>query len=374
MNILSIGTDKNLFNEKSGVFSRILEYSKLVDNFFVFVFVHKNKGFDYKRSRNLHIYPINYSSKLFSFFNLYFLMKKVVRGNNLNKKNCLIVSQDPFEVGLFSWVLKKIFKFKLEIQVHGDFLSSHYKNQSWRHCFQVFLGKRVLRRADQVRTVSLRSENKIINKLKIKPEKIINLPILFLQKKEIGEVNKNYLKEKYPQFKFIILMASRLVKEKNIKLVISVFDDLNKNYSDTGLLILGSGPEEENLKKMANNKNIVFLGWVDDLDKYYSGADVFLISSDHEGWAMTAIEATAFGLPVVMTDVGCANEFIKNNYNGIIFPVGDKEKMFEVLEFLILNESERRRMSQNSLESYKLLTERNYLQELKDSWINCLKS
>ncbi|HOZ53627.1 MAG TPA: glycosyltransferase [bacterium] len=375
MNIVAISTDKNIFKDRSTVEARMLEYSKLVDSFFVLVFVPKGDNFNNKKIGNLNIFPINYSFKLLSFFNLYFLFKKIQKNNNFNKNNCLILSQDPFEVGFFSWILKKVSGIKLEIQVHNDFLNKKYQSQSIRNFFQMVLGKNILKGANQIRTVSLRSKQSLIENINLNSKKIINLPILFFPKKEETNLLRNYFKEKYPNIKTMILMASRFVKEKNIELAIEVFNKLSEEALDTGLLILGSGPEESAIKKLAqNNKKIFFEGWVNNLSNYYYNADIFLISSNHEGWGMTAVEAASFGLPVIMTDVGCANEFIKNRYNGIVCPVGDKESMYESLKFLVLNKNERERMSQNSLESYKLLTEKNYLQELKNSWVNCLKS
>lgn len=371
MSTLSIGTDKKLFIKNSGVFLRMLEYSKLSNGLFIFVFVNKKEGFSYVGKDNLHIYPVNYSHKLFSFFNLYSVFKKVIRENKLNYKNSFITAQDPFEIGLFSWILSKIFKFKLELQVHTDFLNKYYQKQSRRAIFQIFLAKIILKKADQIRVVSLRIKNSIISKLKISEQKVLNLPISFTNLKKEENLNNNYLKEKYPQFNFIILMASRLVKEKNISLAIKVFNKLNKEFADIGLIIVGSGQEEMDLKEKAkDNKNIVFESWVNNLSDYYISADIFLLTSNYEGWGMTVVEASSYGLPVVMTDVGCAGEFLKNNYNGIICPVGDEQKTLESLRFLINNEEKRREIGNNAFKSYQDLIKTNYLQKLKDSWEN----
>ena len=166
-------------------------------------------------------------------------------------------------------------------------------------------------------------------------------------------------------------MASRLVKEKNINLAINIFNNLSKEFSGLGLVIVGSGPEEAKLKSLAeNNKNIIFEPWVNNLSDYYASSDIFLLTSNYEGWGMTVVEANSYGLPVVMTDVGCAGEFIKNNYNGIIYPVCDEQKILESLKFLIENKEEREKMSNNAFNSYQDLVKIDYLQKLKDSWKN----
>lgn len=373
MNILAISSDKKILQEESSVFIRMLKYSELVNNFFIFVFVNEQEGFIYKKINNLHICPINYSNKLFAFFSLYHIFKKIIKENDLSNKNSFITAQDPFEIGLFSWVLSKLFNLKLEIQVHTDFLNKYYKKQSWRAFFQIFLAKIILKRSNQIRVVSLKIKNNIINRLKIVEHKVFNLPILFVSQKEQESLNKNYLKEKYQQFTFIILMASRLVKEKNINLAINAFNKLNKEFDSLGLVIVGSGQEEMMLKELAkNNKNIIFEPWANNLSYYYTSSDIFLLTSNYEGWGMTVVEANSYGLPVVMTDVGCAGEFIKNNYNGIICPVCDEQKILESLKFLINNKEEREKMNSNARQAYQNLLGVNYLEELKNIWNNFL--
>lgn len=373
MNILAISSDKKILQEESSVFSRMLKYSELVNNFFIFVFVNKQEDFTYKKINNLHICPVNYSSKLFSFFSLYSIFKKIIKENDLSNKNSFITAQDPFEIGLFSWVLSKLFNLKLEIQIHTDFLNKYYRKQSWRAVFQIFLAKIILKRSDQIRVVSLKIKDNIINILKIAEHKVVNLPILFVSQKEQENLSKNYLKEKYPQFNFIILMASRLVKEKNINLAINVFNELNKEFDSLGLVIVGSGQEGMMLKELAkNNKNIIFEPWVNNLSDYYISSDIFLLTSNYEGWGMTVVEANSYGLPVVMTDVGCAGEFIKNNYNGLICPVGDNQKILESLKFLINNKEEKEKMNSNARQAYQNLLRINYLEELKNIWNNFL--
>jgi len=371
MNVLAISSDRKILEEESSVFFRMLKYSELVDNFFVFIFVNKKEGFVYKKINNLYICPINYSSKLFSFFSLYSVFKKIIKKNNLNNKNSFIIAQDPFEIGLFSWILAKIFKLKLEIQVHIDFYNKYYRKEKSRFFLQYFLAKFLLKRGDQIRVVSSRIKKYLIENLKIRENKIIYLPIIFDNQKGKVKSNSSYLKEKYPQFDFIILMASRFVPQKNIVLAIKSFEKISINFKKIGLVIIGSGPDEEKIKKLAkNNKNVIFESWVNNLSDCYASSDVFLLTSDYEGWGMTVVEASSYGLPIVMTDVGCAGEFIKNNYNGIICPVRDEQKILESLKFLIENKEEREKMSNNAFNSYQDLVKIDYLQKLKDSWKN----
>ena len=130
-------------------------------------------------------------------------------------------------------------------------------------------------------------------------------------------------------------MASRLTKEKNIGMAIEAMKEVVKERPKTGLIIVGDGPEREALElKTTNYKlktNIIFENWTDDLASYYKTADLFLLTSNYEGYGRTIIEAMAANCPIVMTDVGLAGEVVKNYYNGIIVPAGDKKEMKEAI-------------------------------------------
>lgn len=120
------------------------------------------------------------------------------------------------------------------------------------------------------------------------------------------------LKDKYKQFKKIILIVSRLESEKNIDGAISAFAIAKNELSDVGLVIVGSGGEMNKLKKLAYNlgiiDSVIFEGWQTDLLPYYKGADVLLVTSWYEGYGVVFKEAEATNCRVISTDVGIARE------------------------------------------------------------------
>jgi glycosyltransferase involved in cell wall biosynthesis len=79
-------------------------------------------------------------------------------------------------------------------------------------------------------------------------------------------------------------------------------------------VIVGSGSELKNLKSRVLNlklqDNVIFERWQDKeiIYSYYKTTDLFLITSDYEGYGLTIVEALASNLPVLSTDVGVARE------------------------------------------------------------------
>jgi len=231
------------------------------------------------------------------------------------------------------------------------------------------------------RVVSARIKKSLIAQ-KINPEKIFVLPI-FVDVERFNTASiKTNLKQKYPQFNFIILMAARLSPEKNIGLAIEAMAGIIKKYPKAGLVIVGSGPEENNLKlKIARlasraerdnlklRDNIVLEPWTDDLISYLKSADLFLLTSNYEGWGMVVAEAAAAGCPIVMTDVGCAGELVVNNESGLVVPPGNKTALITALSRSLADESLRKKFKVNALEAAKKMpTKRQYLADYRKSW------
>ncbi len=120
------------------------------------------------------------------------------------------------------------------------------------------------------------------------------------------------------------IYVGRLSPEKNLPLLIEAFNELPE-YT---LNIIGYGPQEADLKAMAN-PNIVFLGAVHnkDLRDYYQSNDVFVLPSLSEPWGLVVEEALNNGLPVIVSDrVGCSEEIIDET-NGLVFHSGDSDSL-----------------------------------------------
>ena len=58
--------------------------------------------------------------------------------------------------------------------------------------------------------------------------------------------------------------------------------------------------------------------WTDDPFSYYKTADLFLLTSNYEGYGMAVVEAMAAGCPVIMTDVGLAGEVLIDKKDGLV--------------------------------------------------------
>ncbi len=338
MKVLMFSTDAKIFEEGTDARARMLEYGGLFEELHLVIL--SGRTFDVRRSKfekigNTFFYATNSRWKISRLFDAYKIAKTIIIHYSLFTNHPVISTQDPFETGIVGYMLKRKFRIPLQVQVHTDFFSPYFAAESWKNKLRVIVGRRIVRAADSIRAVSERIKRTLVGEGDVAPEKISVLPIFVDAAALRAALPAFDLRKKYPQFGEIILMASRLTKEKNIGLAIAAMQKVIKKYPHAGLVIVGEGPEKPKLelyaKRYTLNANIVFEPWTNDLASYYKGADVFLMTSNYEGYGRTAVGAAVCGLPVVMTDVGLAGDFIADGFNGVVCPVGDARAVTEAL-------------------------------------------
>jgi len=154
MRVLMISTDRKLFENGSSVSKRMIEYGSLFEELHVVVFSLKKLGFStIKLSENVTIYSTEALTKLDYVLNAVSIGKNIV--SKINGK-WIISSQDPFETGLVGLLLKKKTKFPLQLQMHGDFWSPYYEEESFMNKMRLKIAKLVIPKADCIRVVSER--------------------------------------------------------------------------------------------------------------------------------------------------------------------------------------------------------------------------
>ncbi len=317
-----ISLDKKILDPNSAVAQRMIEYGK-ENELFIIIPSKEKRSFDL--SPNVHVQSTCGKNKVTQFLSLKRTGKKLVKENSIQA----ITTQDLFFTGLVGWLLKRKFRIKLEVQMHGDFLGDYYKKQWLRLC----LAKFVLKRADVIRVVGERIRQSLVN-LGVAENKIEVRPISV----DVDEI-KNYqpkfnLHQKYPGFEKIFLVLGRLDPVKNVGWLVDVFMEVikQKNYL---LLIVGSGAEEAKIKSLITDHrlfcNVVLEGWTDDPYSYIKTADCMLFPSLSEGYGLVAMEAGAAGTPVIMNDVGVANYELKPSEKVKILPINDKDAWIKAI-------------------------------------------
>ena len=143
-----------------------------------------------------------------------------------------------------------------------------------------------------------------------------------------------------------IVSVGRLDSQKNQKLLIDAFYEVNKKYPDFNLIIYGEGilrnELEQQIKFLGLEKKVELPGNISNVLDKIRDASIFVLSSNYEGMPNALIEAMALGIPCISTDCPCGGpkSLIENNINGLLFPVGNKEELVKQIFFYIENTSE----------------------------------
>lgn len=343
LKVLSIGSDRKSFDESSPVFERLSCYAEKMDSFYVIIFT--KRGYTKKTVGNLHIYPTNSFSRMFYVSDAKKLVKQIIESNDLTAVDTVVSTQDPFESGLVGYFVHKKFNLPLQLQIHTDFLSTHF-NQGFLNRIRVIIGSFLIPKAQGLRVVSdviKESIQKKFPRLTTVPEV---LPIFVDVDAIINKVPEKNLEKGLKDNKFIICMASRLTKEKRIDVAIEAVARLIKEFPHTALVIAGSGNQLNYLKnksrKLGVEKNIMFIGWQNDLVSLFKTSDLYLLTSAYEGYGMSLIEAGASGCPIVTTNVGVAKtSLFKNGENCFVCPVDDVSKISDAISKMIHNNTTR---------------------------------
>ena len=137
-----------------------------------------------------------------------------------------------------------------------------------------------------------------------------------------------------------IVSVGRLEPVKNHRMLIHAFNDFHSMHSDYELFIFGAGQLEQDLKTLVTelglDKSVIFKGFVTDVIEQIWDSKIFVLSSDYEGISNAMLEALAVGVPVIATDcpVGGSRTYIKNEYNGLLIPVGNREMLTNAMKRL----------------------------------------
>ena len=178
-----------------------------------------------------------------------------------------------------------------------------------------------------------------------------------------------------------ILYVGRLVDIKGIIYLIKAFEIIVKKYPNLKLILIGSGPEKENLQiyiKKHNIKNITLINTVPHkkLSYYYRQSSIVVLPSiGFEMLGMTIVESFSCGTPVVASNIGGIPELVKDNITGMLFKPGDYIDLSSKILYLLTNPSLLKKLGLNCLNTIKSsYNEINHYKSLITIYRSVLKS
>jgi glycosyltransferase involved in cell wall biosynthesis len=147
---------------------------------------------------------------------------------------------------------------------------------------------------------------------------------------------------------FVVGWIGRMTAIKNTDVVLQAFAALRERGVDAALCLIGDGPDRDALERKAHGlgvmRHCLFLGYQENVARFYAAFDAFLLASENEGTPVTTIEALAAGCPVVATRVGGVPDVVEDGVDGFLTEPRDADALAERLERLAVDPGLRARM------------------------------
>src|SRR5688572_29304551 len=168
---------------------------------------------------------------------------------------------------------------------------------------------------------------------------------------------KSALREKLnlPQTAIIAIYTGRLVSYKGLPLLLKVWGEILCRHEKVLLLLAGSGGLDihnceaqlhDYAKSAALEKNVWFLGSVQNIPQYLQAADLFVFPTENDAFPSSIVEAMACALPVVTTPVGAIKTIVTHRETGLHVQPRNHEQLFEALDVMLVDRQQAAHLGQ----------------------------
>ncbi len=223
------------------------------------------------------------------------------------------------------------------------------------------IDKIMLRYCDKVITVSEEIKSNLV-KCGVNEANIINIQNAAENELSITELNR--LREEkrrkllINEDECVIGYAGRLSKEKGLHYLIRAVSILKKDNVQVKVLIMGDGQNRNELEKLTLeeriHENIIFTGYLKDVENWLSMLDIFILPSLSEGTPMALLEAMSKGIPVIASRVGGIPMVVDDNISGFLIEPGNSAAIAEKIRYLKENKDMRNKMGIEASKTVKI--------------------
>jgi L-malate glycosyltransferase len=154
------------------------------------------------------------------------------------------------------------------------------------------------------------------------------------------------------RFDYDLILTAQLITLKRVDLFLRVVADLTPRHPHIRAAIMGDGPLRGELERLANrlglDDRVDFLGFHEDIERYYNRARIFVLTSRTEGVSLAMLEAMACGLPAVVPAVGDLADVVRNGVTGYLIENDTSDAFGAAVGTLLEQEELRSRLGVNA--------------------------
>ena len=257
----------------------------------------------------------------------------------------LIHSGDLYPQGVLSLWFKRLYGKPYVAYCHGEEIT-----QIDGRRFQPKVRDAIFRNADTVVAASEFARQNLL-RIGIDPKQIRKItPGVDCERFQPADRRRDLVERHQLEGKTVLLTVARLVPRKGHRLVLEALRKLVLDIPDLVYLIVGTGPEEAQLRRLVTEWNLShavrFAGFVpdDDLPAFYNLADLYVMPNseekgDIEGFGMVFLEANACGKAVIGGRSGGAAEAVLHGRTGVLVNPDDAGELTSAVQMFTENRS-----------------------------------
>jgi len=159
-----------------------------------------------------------------------------------------------------------------------------------------------------------------------------------------------------PIEKDIILFLGALTPKKGPDILLKAMNEVIKKHPNVILILVGSGMMRKELEKLSQKLgikgNVKFTGFIEERLKplYYKASDIFVLPSiiKTEVFPVTLLEASASGLPMIVSNLRTFECIVEENFNGLFVRRGDEIDLANKISYLLENGDVRKKLGNNA--------------------------
>lgn len=269
-----------------------------------------------------------------------FVLSGTAKGRALVRRNEFDIINTHFAIptGPVGAMLSRFGDIPNVLSVHGGDL---YDPSKWssphRHKLLRYVVRRVAQSADAIVGQSRNTNENLLKFFdstahpKLIPLGIPRPPPAEVSRAELG----------FDPDETILITVGRLVGRKRTDELIRLVSALGN--AKVRLVVIGSGPDLAALQRQASDlgvaNQITFEGYIPEQRKIalLAAANIYVSTSQHEGFGLVFLEAMAQGLPVVCYDHGGQTDYLEDGVNGAVLPLNDFETFRSAVQELVQN-------------------------------------
>ena len=339
----------------SGTQKRQIDYARFLQKYTILIPTH-NKEVEKKGSfylaDNLEVIPVFITGPISFLFQAYKKSKEIIKKQKINA----LVCDNPHWSAILGVILKQKYHLPLLIHSMAEMINNRYyiRERKLNYIKNIF-SKFNFRFTDFLR-VSTETEITNFSKQGFNKKKIIHAPFYIdFSKFETADFDQNLRNELLAdKFDSIVLFVGRVALQKDLATYMKTIAEATKENPRILFLLIGSGPEFDNIKKLIKElgieENVSLLGKIDykEVGKYYKISDIFCATSIYEGTCMTLHEAAICKLPIVATRFAGARDLIQDGENGFLSEIGDYKAIAKNINYLAKNKEKIKEMGEKN--------------------------